>query len=315
MGKTISTGFTGAYLDVVTSAYPLGNGYRWYLPSLMRFNFPDDLSPFDAGGINPYVYCAGDPINRSDPTGHMFNPARTLEETEEIARTTQSVTQTTDSLAASHASTSAGTSAGHELVPTGSSVPFAQSSASAAEKYVPVVEHFHPKYKATGTIMVKESQLKLGLPTLTSHYSDVPPAEVFGGAGGIKAPNPGNPDNTINFSNRMYHGGPNSPYVENYLPIPATASNYGVGAHFQYKYYTVSTPDDYAIGKIGAHGYGNERIVLRHGMIPAQDIVAVADKHAGYRLLPGPVFKNIYNVSIPSYLLPAIGDTLEVTRL
>ncbi|WP_369790733.1 hypothetical protein [Rouxiella sp. WC2420] len=28
-------------------------------------------SPFGEGGINPYVYCAGDPINRAAPSGHM----------------------------------------------------------------------------------------------------------------------------------------------------------------------------------------------------------------------------------------------------
>jgi RHS repeat-associated protein len=72
MSKTTVTGFTGAYLDPVTCVHPLGNGYRWYLPTLMRFNAPDSLSPFGAGGINPYVYCGADPINRSDPTGHMF---------------------------------------------------------------------------------------------------------------------------------------------------------------------------------------------------------------------------------------------------
>ncbi|MGG1944370.1 RHS repeat-associated core domain-containing protein [Trinickia sp. NRRL B-1857] len=71
MASTIVLGFTGEFRDSATAAYPLGNGYRWYFPDLMRFNAPDEMSPFDAGGANPYAYCFNDPINRSDPTGHM----------------------------------------------------------------------------------------------------------------------------------------------------------------------------------------------------------------------------------------------------
>ncbi|ANN67447.1 hypothetical protein BAU06_15085 [Bordetella bronchialis] len=37
----------------------------------MRFNAEDDFSPFGLGGINAYTYCAGDPVNHSDPSGHM----------------------------------------------------------------------------------------------------------------------------------------------------------------------------------------------------------------------------------------------------
>jgi RHS repeat-associated protein len=64
-------GYTGAWQDPITGAYPLGNGYRVYAPALMRFASPDSLSPFDGGGINPYTYCADDPINLIDPSGHM----------------------------------------------------------------------------------------------------------------------------------------------------------------------------------------------------------------------------------------------------
>ena len=65
------TGFNGERLDPISQVYHLGNGYRNYNPSLMRFNAPDSWSPFGAGGPNPYVYCEGDPINRADPGGHM----------------------------------------------------------------------------------------------------------------------------------------------------------------------------------------------------------------------------------------------------
>ena len=66
------SGFNGERPDPVTGHYLLGQGYRAFNPVLMRFNSPDSLSPFDKGGINAYGYCGGDPINRSDPTGHTF---------------------------------------------------------------------------------------------------------------------------------------------------------------------------------------------------------------------------------------------------
>lgn len=64
-------GFNGERIDPVLHSYHLGNGYRMYSPTLRRFTAPDDMSPFGAGGINPYAYCEGDPINHTDPTGHM----------------------------------------------------------------------------------------------------------------------------------------------------------------------------------------------------------------------------------------------------
>lgn len=63
-------GFNGEAREQLTGVYLLGQGYRAYGPTLMRFLAPDSLSPFDGGGLNAYGYCAGDPINYSDPTGH-----------------------------------------------------------------------------------------------------------------------------------------------------------------------------------------------------------------------------------------------------
>ncbi|MGG1944338.1 RHS repeat-associated core domain-containing protein [Trinickia sp. NRRL B-1857] len=70
----IQGGYTGQYRDPVLPGYMLGNGYRAYLPGLMRFAQPDAAaySPFGKGGFNPYAYCGGDPINRFDPSGHFF---------------------------------------------------------------------------------------------------------------------------------------------------------------------------------------------------------------------------------------------------
>ena len=49
--------------------YHLGHGRRVYNPVLRRFHEADSLSPFAAGGLNAYAYCAGDPINYRDPSG------------------------------------------------------------------------------------------------------------------------------------------------------------------------------------------------------------------------------------------------------
>ncbi|RXT88454.1 RHS repeat-associated core domain-containing protein [Pseudomonas syringae] len=65
------SGFNGERADPVTGHYLLGNGYRAFNPVLMRFNRPDSLSPFGRGGLNAYAYCQGDPVNRSDPGGHI----------------------------------------------------------------------------------------------------------------------------------------------------------------------------------------------------------------------------------------------------
>jgi|GEM_PF-1577439 len=73
-------GYRGAYRDTevasgadpVVDRYPLGQGYRWYVPGQMQFQAPDSESPFGAGGWQPYGYCDGDPINRADPTGHSW---------------------------------------------------------------------------------------------------------------------------------------------------------------------------------------------------------------------------------------------------
>jgi RHS repeat-associated protein len=70
MPTTLSIGYAQSYADRCTRHCVLGNGYRFYSFTLMRFVSGDDWSPFGAGGMNPYAYCAGDPINFSDPSGH-----------------------------------------------------------------------------------------------------------------------------------------------------------------------------------------------------------------------------------------------------
>lgn len=58
--------------------YPLGRGYRSLSPVLYRFLSADNLSPFFKGGINSYCYVSGDPVNRSDPSGHMMKNRQPL---------------------------------------------------------------------------------------------------------------------------------------------------------------------------------------------------------------------------------------------
>jgi RHS repeat-associated protein len=69
--RSSTLGYSGQYHDQLTPGYQLGNGYRAYLPALMRFTGPDSLSPFGAGGINAYAYGGEDPVNHVDPSGHF----------------------------------------------------------------------------------------------------------------------------------------------------------------------------------------------------------------------------------------------------
>lgn len=71
LGSLNLLGFNGERLDSRLGSYFLGNGYRLVSPALMRFNVADSISPFGGGGLNSYSYCAGDPINFQDPSGHF----------------------------------------------------------------------------------------------------------------------------------------------------------------------------------------------------------------------------------------------------
>jgi len=62
--------YTGEWFEPSIDGYLLGNGYRAYNASLMRFYSPDSFSPFGKGLLNAYCYCNEDPINNVDRTGH-----------------------------------------------------------------------------------------------------------------------------------------------------------------------------------------------------------------------------------------------------
>lgn len=76
--QTHRLGFKGERYDPLSDTYALGQGYRLYGPGLMRFLAPDSFSPFGQGALNSYGFCIGDPINRSDPTGHISVEELTL---------------------------------------------------------------------------------------------------------------------------------------------------------------------------------------------------------------------------------------------
>lgn len=63
-------GFNGEARERALGWSLLGRGYRAYNPGLMRFHSPDTAAPEQAG-INPYVYCGGNPVNWHDPSGNF----------------------------------------------------------------------------------------------------------------------------------------------------------------------------------------------------------------------------------------------------
>lgn len=71
-------GFNGILHENGSHWQLLGNGQRAFNPLLLRFHSPDRLSPFGRGGLNAYAYCAGDPVNLADPSGHSWVPAMVM---------------------------------------------------------------------------------------------------------------------------------------------------------------------------------------------------------------------------------------------
>jgi len=63
--------YIGQRIEADTDWYLLGE--RPYSPVLRRFLAPDPRSPLGPGGFNRHAYCGGDPVNRVDPSGHIFS--------------------------------------------------------------------------------------------------------------------------------------------------------------------------------------------------------------------------------------------------
>ena len=71
IGKINPYRYRGYYYDIETGYFWLSS--RYYSPELCRFISPDDvdyLDPSSINGLNLYAYCANDPINYCDPSGH-----------------------------------------------------------------------------------------------------------------------------------------------------------------------------------------------------------------------------------------------------
>ena len=64
------TGYAGEVGEADLPWYLLGE--RFYVTWLRRFASADRASPFDEGGLNRYAFCAGDPLNRIDPSGRSW---------------------------------------------------------------------------------------------------------------------------------------------------------------------------------------------------------------------------------------------------
>lgn len=63
-------GFNGHIQDR-HGLYLLGNGYRAYNTTNLRFNSQDNLTSFSRAGLNYYTYAFNNPLNMSDPDGHL----------------------------------------------------------------------------------------------------------------------------------------------------------------------------------------------------------------------------------------------------
>ncbi len=71
--RKCALGFNSELQDAASAYYLLGPGHhRPYAPQLGIFLAPDRATPFGRGGLNGLSYCAGDPVNRTDPTGHFW---------------------------------------------------------------------------------------------------------------------------------------------------------------------------------------------------------------------------------------------------
>jgi RHS repeat-associated protein len=140
--QSAAFGFNGQVCEPVIRGYLLGNGYRQFSPVLRRFYSPDAYSPFGAGGLNAYAYCVGDPVNKADPSGHIWGVLKRLRRA--LNRTSAKKTSRAGSavsLPIGHPDTSSSSLAGHQNA-FGASVPahLDRVTSHAPEDVIPLVK-------------------------------------------------------------------------------------------------------------------------------------------------------------------------------
>ncbi|WP_116137534.1 RHS repeat-associated core domain-containing protein [Trinickia diaoshuihuensis] len=197
--------FTGAFRDSVCAGIALGNGYRWYLPALMRFNAPDSLSPFGAGGGNPYAYCHDDPINRNDPTGHIGWFAATNDTRMFVTRNVEHNEEHAISAREASGAANRTVASGHEPAPQvrrhavpapGSAVPHVERTMIAAKKALPYYFYFVLDQAETIQTLEGPRQAEVGDVVLTGikgeqwpmRFSEFNARYDFVGAAGVATP-------------------------------------------------------------------------------------------------------------------------------
>ncbi|MCT2388387.1 RHS repeat-associated core domain-containing protein [Erwinia pyrifoliae] len=67
----LPVGINGYLYDAHADGYLLGS--RLYDAENKRFTTPDNLSPFNGGNLNPYIYCNNNPVNNDDKSGYLTN--------------------------------------------------------------------------------------------------------------------------------------------------------------------------------------------------------------------------------------------------
>ena len=166
-------GFNGECPEEITGHYLLGQGTRAFNPILMRFNSPDELSPFGEGGINSYAYCEGDPINFRDPTGTVgrsiaglvSKSSKTLHATRKtsssIARTVSPPLRTVDPTATTIAQSAHSSRHSAIDLPSGTtqSTPSSSSNSSTSNSKYVSFTHELPITQRTRGWNVKDQKL------------------------------------------------------------------------------------------------------------------------------------------------------------